>query len=484
MSMINNTLRKLEFRYKTETNIHTRKLPGFSLVEVLLSVTLFTLFVLGLSGGLAYSMQSSEVTSYKAKALFLADEGLEAVRSIRNSSYDALVLGTHGLNSTGSSWAFDGTVETIDEYTRSIEITNVNSTTKQVTSKVTWPATVGGSNTITTSVYLTNWLREIAQFWTNPKLGNVLDIAGNQDASAITYSNGYAYAVRNSGSPNLITVNVSETTPSITNLLNSSIVPNNIFVAPTGSYLATTSTSNSAELVIYSLSNPGVPNQIFAYNATGNADALASYIDTNNHIYMVRASSTDPELLILDATNTQSPTLIGTAQYGSTINDIVVAGNYAYVATSNTSQELVVFNISNPASSTVVGTYNAAGNSQGTSIAVFDNTLLLGTAAGNVFAVNIATPNAPTSISTFYTGASSRVNEISLKNDNTMMFLATANATKAFIVVNITNITTPVQLSSLNVTGSLTGVTYDSGKDKVYGVGSNNSSEFVVINSN
>ena len=51
---------------------------GFSLVEVLLAVSIFGLLLLFLTGGLIYGQQSTALSGARARAEFLAEEGLEA----------------------------------------------------------------------------------------------------------------------------------------------------------------------------------------------------------------------------------------------------------------------------------------------------------------------------------------------------------------------------------------------------------------------
>ena len=130
----------------------TKNNKGFSLVEVLLSVAVFALLVGGLLGALVYGQQSTLLGGNRARASYLAQEGLDAVRNIRDVSFANLVDGTYGLTTTGNKWTLAGSSDTQDIFTRQIVISTVNSSKKQVTSTVTWQQNLQrpGSITLTT----------------------------------------------------------------------------------------------------------------------------------------------------------------------------------------------------------------------------------------------------------------------------------------------------------------------------------------------
>ena len=130
---------------------------GFSLVEVLLSVSVFGLIVTALVGGLIYGQQSTALSGARARAAILADEGLEAVRNIRDENYANLTDGTFGLAISGNQWNFSGASDTTDVFTRTIAIYAVDANRKMVTSAVTWQQNPQRSGLAQTVTYLTNW---------------------------------------------------------------------------------------------------------------------------------------------------------------------------------------------------------------------------------------------------------------------------------------------------------------------------------------
>ncbi len=130
---------------------------GFSVVEVLLSVAIFALLVTGLVGVVIYGQETSSVSGKRARAVLVAEEGLEAVRNIRDEDFANLVDGTYGLAVSGNQWIFSGSSDTTDVFTRAVTISTVDSSTKQVTSQVTWDQTAQRSGIAELTTYLTDW---------------------------------------------------------------------------------------------------------------------------------------------------------------------------------------------------------------------------------------------------------------------------------------------------------------------------------------
>lgn len=131
---------------------------GFSVVEVLLAATVFGFLVTALSGALIYGRSGTAIAGERLQALTLAEEGLEAVRNIRDASYSNLSDGTYGVTPSGSPlvWNFSGTSDNTGVFTRQITVATVDSTRKAITSTVSWTNN-GISRQVTATSRLTNW---------------------------------------------------------------------------------------------------------------------------------------------------------------------------------------------------------------------------------------------------------------------------------------------------------------------------------------
>ena len=130
---------------------------GFSMVEVILSVALFAMMVTGFAGIYLYGQEATVLSGNRVRAALLAEEGLEAVRNIRDADFSNLSDGTHGLVISGSTWGLSGSSDTTEIFTREITIASVGSDRKNVTVNVTWQQNPQRSGIVSLPTYMTNW---------------------------------------------------------------------------------------------------------------------------------------------------------------------------------------------------------------------------------------------------------------------------------------------------------------------------------------
>lgn len=130
---------------------------GFSIVEIVVASAVFSLIVTSLFGALLYSNKSAETAGTRARAVFLAEEGLEAARNIRDENFDNLVDGIHGLAAFANQWHFSGAQDTADIFTRQIEVLTIDSNTKEIRSRVSWSEGLMNSGSVSLATRLTNW---------------------------------------------------------------------------------------------------------------------------------------------------------------------------------------------------------------------------------------------------------------------------------------------------------------------------------------
>ncbi len=130
---------------------------GFSLVELLVSISIFLVFVISMNSAMGNVTTVSRNATNRERAVVLAEEGLEATRNIRDANFSNLVDGTYGLSSSGGQWNFAGTSDITDIFTRQLTISTVNANQKQVNVAITWADQSSATNSVTSSTYFTNW---------------------------------------------------------------------------------------------------------------------------------------------------------------------------------------------------------------------------------------------------------------------------------------------------------------------------------------
>lgn len=155
---------------------------GFGILEIVISVGIISVAIFALLGTTASFLRLARDTTHKVQANNLLNEGLEAVRTIRDGGYTDNIssLGTGELyslyfNDVSNLWEATTTVSEIDGiFTRSFQIDDVyrdaqddisptgisDGNTKKVTVFVTWEAISGDLATTSVSGYVTNLFNE------------------------------------------------------------------------------------------------------------------------------------------------------------------------------------------------------------------------------------------------------------------------------------------------------------------------------------
>lgn len=457
---------------------------GFSLIEVILATALFALFVAALVGMYLYGQESTMLAGNRVRASLLAEEGLEAVRNIRDEgsegSFDALTAGTYGLATSSNQWVLSGSSDTTDIFTRSITITDVGADRKDITSTITWQQNPQRSGTLSLVTRLTDWLGTIASIgdWSNPFQEASLDLPGNNDGLKVQISGDYAYVVRSGGGSDFTVVDISNSASStVASSLNLAGTLSNIFVS--GDYAYVTSNANSSELIIVDISTPSVPSVIGSLNNPGNQNAQGVYV-VGTTAYVVFDGN--DEFSIVDVSSPSAPSLLGTLNLTNRANDIVVSGNYAYIVSDDNSEELQVVDISSPASPLQTGSLNLPGNTDADTISIAGTNLYIG--QGSDFrSVSIAAPLTPSFSGSF--NASGIINDIALQlgNNNTYAYIATSDNSLEFQVIDVSVPTSPMLIGSFDVASNndLRGIAYDETHDRAVGVSNSNTEEVLIF---
>lgn len=144
------------------TNIdHTK---GFSLMEVMLAIALFAIVAIIVFSSILYGQRSTKNFAERSQAILLADEGVNAVRNIRDAnftSFFSVADGNYGIGVTANKWVLSGAFDLVGDFKRQVALSTINSTTRLLTSTVSWPQASPLYST-DTKTYFTNWANVIA----------------------------------------------------------------------------------------------------------------------------------------------------------------------------------------------------------------------------------------------------------------------------------------------------------------------------------
>lgn len=115
---------------------------GQSMIELLVAMGVFVIVAATIAFLVVDSYISSRAGEERTKATFLAEQGLEQARLTRDNSWGDLV---------------SIAPETIEKFTRTVTVENIDPDRKKVTSQVTWQLTQARPQEVSLITYLTNW---------------------------------------------------------------------------------------------------------------------------------------------------------------------------------------------------------------------------------------------------------------------------------------------------------------------------------------
>lgn len=396
--------------------------PGTLLIDALLSVAIFGAIVAAFSSGIMQGQLGTVTGSDHIRATYLADEGLQAVRWIRNqenilgenTGFDQ-IFGyatkiNHGVKLVNGAWVIQiATPTTVDGlFTRSIRFTPGNNNNERIVqSTVNWTGTKG-ERTITVTSILTNWQEDppppppdwsqpiVKSFFTDtlfdePSLnkvaisGDYLFIAASED-----FTNGYG----------LFIVNISNlSNPLLVNSINLGGV-DAYDVVLRGQYAYLSTNDATGEISIVNIANPAAATCCAGtINLPGTTRANGLAI-TGTGLYITREQSTvAAEFYIYDLGDSPTaPTLVTsyeTDPSSETLNAVATTGSllapYAYLASGTTNDEEL--RVVSTTGSNLTGNGSAGSNMEGTAVALYATGAYVG-AKGNdaceLFSFNIA----------------------------------------------------------------------------------------------
>jgi len=195
----------------------------------------------------------------------------------------------------------------------------------------------------------------------NPSLASSFYFDGAGEAIAVFYLDGKAYVgTEKSGGAEFHIIDVtSPYTPLFVGDLELGEDVNDIFVKDDKAYLAT---SDGDELIIVNLVDPANPSVYATFDAPGGSeDGKTAYI-VGDKLYLGRLvggkHTNHHEFHIVDITEPLNLDNLGSVDLATSLNDVVVRSNLAFMATSLPNSEFQIWDISDPAAPVPFGTLN------------------------------------------------------------------------------------------------------------------------------
>jgi Tfp pilus assembly protein PilV len=400
---------------------------GQSLIEVIVAIFVFVLGIASVGMLVLDANVTSRQGIERTKAVFLAEEGLEAARSMRNASFAGLAAGTHGVTTTPGMWVFSGASDEADQFTRTVKVEDIDAMQKKVTADVTWPFLPLRPGSVSLVTYLANiftkfWSQtNVSDFnggrrnsveaanvsggevrpvslgdFSNAQTLRIINAASTGAVRDIAISGDTAYAVRaSSAGAEFLALDISDvssSTPAQIGSVEIGAAVNGIAISGGYAYIATA--DNARELIVIRLSDYSIVN---SFDTPTGADALHVAI-SGTSAYVVTGNSSAQEFYKLDAASPEGAiTQISETEIGGDVSGIAVSGGYAFLATGHNTRELAVVRISD---GVLVNSLNLSGTADMSGIAVSGSRAYLSrlsSADPEVYAVDTGAPEGPLS---------------------------------------------------------------------------------------
>ncbi len=148
---------------------------GQSVLEIIIAMAIFVLIASSMISLVLGGNTALEQGGEQTQAEYLAQEAIEAIRSIRDGAWNEIIYNQSAVATSNHKWVFsgEGTDETIGQYTRTITFEdvcrdNLNNIatcpasytdiyTKKISVVIEWTVRQGITNSVEQTTYLTNW---------------------------------------------------------------------------------------------------------------------------------------------------------------------------------------------------------------------------------------------------------------------------------------------------------------------------------------
>lgn len=142
---------------KFNSKILISRKQGQIVVETLVALGVFTLGVVSVWLLVISIYDSSRLGKERSRGRMLAEEGIEAVRSIRDRGFTNLSPGVYGLSLVGRRWGLVGAPDTTGPFLRTVTITSVGANRFNISVSVQWQFTTTRPERIAAETRLTRW---------------------------------------------------------------------------------------------------------------------------------------------------------------------------------------------------------------------------------------------------------------------------------------------------------------------------------------
>lgn len=422
---------------------------GFLLVDILLGVAIFAIIIGSLTSGLAFSHREVIGSGDRIRAVYVAEEALEAVRSIRDQDFASLADGTHGLAVENGLWALSGTGYTTEAgYETAVTLQTTATDRVGVTANTSWDFGVNRSGSLVLYSEVVNWRKIVASGdWSTVSADGSYEDAGTPLFNQAIVSGDYLFVTSETsdGGDGLYVFDISNTA-SPTRVAGSYTLADPAYgLALKDNYLFV-AVGASTEINIYDITTPSslsAGDIVATINVDGTGNVRGLELDGDTLYVTSAAGAGAVSLASYDVADLGGITQLDTLDELENYNDLAIVDDFIYIATGKDTAELRIVDATSPSFleyATLSGSYNLTDVSDGLSVQAHADYALVGTANVDIaeeIALFDISPNVLSVDGPWLFEAGAAVNGVDMDLTETYGFIAAENDGKEFSVVDI-----------------------------------------------
>ncbi len=327
---------------------------GSLLLEAIIAIGIFGIFLAGIGLSLLVGEQSTIAAGDRVRATFIAEQQLEGVRQMRNTSFDSVTTGTHGVTLDSSGWGWSGTALRINGYTGSVTVTQSATDWMQAVSTVTWNFGKARSGSILMTTYLTNW-RKVATVGNWAAMTRIANLSqsGTPDFQKVTVNGTYAYVTGTqvSGGKGLYVYDVSNPASPVQVSSSFDLGASAYGVAAAGTRLYLATDHPTQELQVYDITDPTtltVGNLVNSFDLPGTGKARSVAVYGSNVFVGTLDDPPNKQFYAIEMSETGPMVQNGALGMSGSVLALALQDGYAYAATAYNTAELQVVDIFDP----------------------------------------------------------------------------------------------------------------------------------------
>lgn len=460
--------------------IRLKNRKGFSIVEIILAIAIFVASMTTILYLLVDVGNSNLQAADRFTASTIAESGLEATRNIRDSGWENLANGDHGLSIENGAWRFAGQndVDESGRFNRQVSVSQISDDRKLITVAVNRIASLGRPLSVSFSAYLTNFMRTtiMPPSWNSPQIlgrAGTGVASGSRNPFGVFVLGDFAYMSADRPGTNLpefFIFNISNpSSPTLVGSLSTGKRVYGLWVSGNYAYLATQANGNyRPELIIVKIEDKAQPAIVARVTLTGSAFAKDVVVNGNYAYVSTLSNSSGAEFFVVNISDPEHPGgVVGSREFSADVNAVSFSSDLIFAATSNNSREIQVINVQNPASPTNPKYYDNPGNADGSDILVSGNNLFLTTKNNSsnpnlaILSLDISDLNNIIISALGQMSVASDINALAYDGLGKQLFLATSLSSEEIKIVDIANPALPNTKANLDLPATAVALFYN-----------------------